>query len=45
MGINYFLIQSVFLSIVFQLLGYTSCRNTIAKAIKEQIACCPLFFL
>ena len=38
MGVNHFLIQSVFGCVVFQLLRNPSCSDTLTKAIKKKIA-------
>ena len=42
--INDFLIQSVFHSIVLQLLGNTSCSDTLSKTIEEKVTTCAIVF-
>ena len=40
--VNHFFIQTIFYSIVFQLLSNSPSRNTLAKAIKKKVATCTI---
>lgn len=43
--VNHFFIQTIFYSIVFQLLSNSPSRNTLAKAIKKKVATCTIGLL